>query len=378
MNNIKATSAALITAPITRGASRIAGYDLARAIALLGMVFVNFKYLMEANDTGAPGLLWLSNWIDGRPAVTFVVLAGIGISLLKNSSQAGPRINLFAKPYATILKRATFLFLLGLFFSRIWYADILHFYGFYFAVSIFLVNLSNRILFSLSGIALICALLFAIYYNFVVFPKIDSVWDPEFWTQKGFLEDLFANGCYPVFPWIIYFMFGIWLGRQNLSDCRMQKKILTLSALAIVFSELFAWLVKHMLITESTLEKLPLLIFFSDTSPFSSPILSVFSAGGTALLVILSSIKLAKKAGSGRWMAPFLAAAQMPLTLYIAHIGIIQLARMISDRVDQKTPLEFAWIWATILCLLALMFAHYWVRHFGRGPLEKILRWVSK
>ena len=31
---------------------RIAGYDLARAIALLGMVFVNVKYQMEAEDYG--------------------------------------------------------------------------------------------------------------------------------------------------------------------------------------------------------------------------------------------------------------------------------------------------------------------------------------
>jgi uncharacterized membrane protein YeiB len=378
MRQINASPAGLPAAPLYWKPPRVAGYDLARALALLGMMFVNCKYLLEANEHGIIWLLWLSNWLDGRPAVIFVILAGIGISLLKNSSQESARINLFAKPYSTILKRATFLFLLGLLFSRIWYADILHFYGFYFAVSILLVNLSNRILFSLAGIALICTLFFAIYYNFVEFPKIDSVWDPDYWTQKGFLEDLFANGCYPVFPWIVYFMFGIWLGRLNLSDCRMQKKILTLSALAIVFSELFAWLVKTSLNTESILDSLPLLIFFNDTSPFSSSILSVFSAGGTALLIILSSIKLANKAGSARWLRPFLAAAQMSLTLYILHIGIIQLALIISHRVDKETPLEFAWIWATILCLLALAFAHSWVRHFGRGPLEKILRWVSK
>jgi uncharacterized protein len=49
--------------------SRIAGYDLARAIALLGMVFVNYKYLMEVDEYGVPWMLWLSSWLDGRSAL---------------------------------------------------------------------------------------------------------------------------------------------------------------------------------------------------------------------------------------------------------------------------------------------------------------------
>ena len=57
--------------------SRIAGYDLARAIALMGMVFVNYKYISEADQYDDSMLLRLSDWFDGRPAATFVVLAGI-------------------------------------------------------------------------------------------------------------------------------------------------------------------------------------------------------------------------------------------------------------------------------------------------------------
>ena len=89
----------------------IAGYDLARAIAFLGMVFVNYKYLMEADQYGDPLLLWLTDWIDGRPAATFVILAGIGISLLKNFGLKTNRFQPFARPYSTIFKRAAFFFL---------------------------------------------------------------------------------------------------------------------------------------------------------------------------------------------------------------------------------------------------------------------------
>ena len=243
MNDISTSSVGLSTTPTSLPHSRIAGYDLARALALLGMVFVNYKYLMEVDEYGAPWMLWLSSWLDGRPAVTFVILAGIGMSLLKTYCLRAGGYHPFAKPYSTIFKRAIFLFFFGLLFSRIWYADILHFYGVYFTAAVFLVNASDRIIFTLAGAALIISMFFAIHFNFVALPTIDSVWDPNFWTQKGFLEDLFVNGSYPVFPWIVYFLIGIWLGRKNLSNNQLQKKILMISCLGIVFCEAIAWLV---------------------------------------------------------------------------------------------------------------------------------------
>ena len=82
--------------PINFAPSRIAGFDLARAIALLGMVFVNFKYLMKADDFEYPWLLWLSDWLDGRPAATFVILAGIGKYFASNERQE-PRIPIIIK-----------------------------------------------------------------------------------------------------------------------------------------------------------------------------------------------------------------------------------------------------------------------------------------
>jgi uncharacterized membrane protein YeiB len=358
--------------------ARIAGFDLARAVALLGMVFVNYKYLMEADEDGVPWLLRLSGWVDGRPAVTFVILAGIGMSLLKTYNLRANRFHPFAKPYSTMLKRAAFLFLSGLLFSRIWYADILHFYGVYFAVAVFLVDASDRLLFTLCGAVLVFSLFLTMHFKFVSPPTIESVWDPGFWTQKGFLEDLLVNGCYPVFPWIVYFLFGIWLGRQNLSDCRLQKKILLIATMGIVVSEAVALLVENLLISESALEGIPLLIFAIDTSPFSSSILSIFSAGGTALLVIVLSMKLAKKAGPSKWLKPFLATSQMTLTLYIAHIGIFQLFLLLTDGPERQPSLELAWLWAAVFCLLAIPFASCWVHHFGRGPFEKIMRWVSR
>ncbi len=378
MNDIRTVSTEPTTPPINLAPVRIAGYDLARAIALLGMVFVNYKYQMAADQYGVEWLLWLSDWLDGRPAVTFVILAGIGVSLLKTHCPGDGHFHPFARPYSTILKRGLFLFVIGLLFSRIWYADILHFYGVYFAAAVFLVNASDRIIWLLAGTALTVSLFLATHTNIFVLPTIDSIWDPKFWTQEGFIEDLLINGSYPVFPWIVYFFLGIWLGRKNLTDDRLQQIIVLIAGACIVYCEVIAWLVKHLLMAESYPHRPALLILFRDTSPFSLSLISIFSASATALLVIVVSIKLADKACLCRLLRPFVATAQMSLTLYIVHIGILQLIIQVSGLGERDNSLEFAWIWAAIFCLLALPFSYYWVGHFGRGPFEKILRWVSK
>ena len=53
---------------------------------------------------------------DGRPAGTFVILAGAGMSLLKNCYSSPNRFRPFARPYWTMIKRAVFLFFFGLLF----------------------------------------------------------------------------------------------------------------------------------------------------------------------------------------------------------------------------------------------------------------------
>jgi uncharacterized protein len=378
MNQTDLLSPRLDMSRFSSPTQRIAGYDLARSIALLGMIFVNFKYLMEAEEYGTPFQIWLSNLLDGRPAVTFVILAGAGLSLLNSASDRNDKSFFPAKASPAILKRAGFLFLIGLAFSRIWHADILHFYGIYFAVAVFLANVPSRMLIALSIAAAITTLIFAFHFEFVALPKADNVWTPEFWTQEGFLENLFFSGCYPVFPWIVYFLTGMLLGRQNIADCRLQKRILLVAALVVISAETCAWLMENVILTASMLERFPLLFFVLGTDPFSASILAVFSAGGTGLLVIVLSMTIAQKAGASKWLKPFLATSQMSLTLYIAQIGICQLLLMLVGQADKEYPLTWAWFWATVFNVAALAFAYLWVNHFERGPFEKLLRWVSK
>jgi len=98
----------------TPKSNRLEGLDLARYIAFVGMVIVNFKIAMGAEgDDGVLGLLTTA--LEGRAAATFVVLAGIGLGLagLKGIDQT----------IVVTVKRALFLLVIGLLNMTIFDAD---------------------------------------------------------------------------------------------------------------------------------------------------------------------------------------------------------------------------------------------------------------
>src|SRR4051812_7587006 len=84
--------------PPAAAGGRIAGYDFARALAILGMVLVHFSLVMGSDQTHPRWLAEIIELLDGRAAATFVVLAGVGISLRWSRRQAAAEPD--AKPDA--------------------------------------------------------------------------------------------------------------------------------------------------------------------------------------------------------------------------------------------------------------------------------------
>lgn len=117
---------------------RIVGIDVARALAVIGMIIVNFKVVF--GEHGNELLKAFTHLFDGKAAATFVVLAGIGLALMTNSavkSQNDEKLKIAKK---RIIKRAVFLFVVGLSYIWIWPADILHFYGMYMLLTLLFIN----------------------------------------------------------------------------------------------------------------------------------------------------------------------------------------------------------------------------------------------
>jgi uncharacterized membrane protein YeiB len=72
-------------------ATRIDGYDLARCLAFFGMVVVNYRFVMGGFRGTPDWLLSAMDVVTLRAAATFVMLAGVGMSLLWRSQRDAAR-----------------------------------------------------------------------------------------------------------------------------------------------------------------------------------------------------------------------------------------------------------------------------------------------
>lgn len=143
---------------------RITGFDLARALAVFGMVIVNFKIVMNS-ETGSSLLMTFSKLFEGRASALFVVLAGVGVTLLTDKARKSSDSSLVFESRISLIKRGLLLVTIGLIYTPIWEADILHFYGFYFliAAAIFMVN--DKSLLWISAIMMIIFPILMLLFN---------------------------------------------------------------------------------------------------------------------------------------------------------------------------------------------------------------------
>lgn len=224
-------------APLESVSRRILGYDFARALAFIGMVLVNFKLVMNTNGGGPAWLDWLVGLLAGRAAATFVVLAGVGISLLSQQARLSGDNHKISQIRHTLLKRALFLFVIGLLYAPIWPPDILHFYGVYIAIGALLLPVAEkwlwRLAFAFVGLFVVLFLLF----------DYETGWDwvtltyLDFWQMPGMIRHSFFNGFHPVIPWTAFLLVGMWLGRQDVANPLFRKKLLWGSLALVVVAE---------------------------------------------------------------------------------------------------------------------------------------------
>lgn len=339
---------------------RFAGLDLARFIAFCGMVIVNFKIVMVAEGSAVD--LWgaLSGALEGRAAASFVVLAGLGLGLAA-ASQAD-----LGKFRAVTAKRALFLLLIGLLNSLIFSADILHYYAFYFFVGVFCLGFSSRLLWLAIFAANIVFMLMLLLLNY------DQNWDwttltyAGFWTPEGFVLNLFFNGWHPLFPWISFLLYGLWLSKLPLAQVGTQRRMLFAGMAGLVVLQLLsAGLVKL-----SGDNELALLFGTSPIPPVPLYILTGISAA-TALIgacLLIANCDRAKNITA--WLAP---AGKQSLTLYSAHIfvgmGVLESLDMLENQSAGAALLA-----AIGFCLLSVLYALVWRLKFRRGPIEVLMR----
>ncbi|MCP3993615.1 MAG: DUF418 domain-containing protein [bacterium] len=351
---------------------RIIGLDISRALAIVGMVVVNFNIVMSSGVSEPGWLRFLAVSLEGRAAATFVVLAGIGASLGSRRAREGGSQRDKQRAQITLMKRAVFLFAIGWLFFPIWPADILHYYGIYLAGGSLLLFASTRALAWWGAVAAAMSLGFILFGDFFANWNIDDLSYRGLNTVSGFLRNLFLDGIHPVLPWIVFYLSGMWLGRTDLRDPEWRRRIVSRALPVLIVVEGIAWAALGP--KGSRAEGLDDEAWQWLLSVEMLPPMPLYLVAGiaTACLIIVGSIWIGERL-SERVAAPIVFTGQLALTLYIAHVIIGMGALEMMGRLEEQT-LPFIVGASLIFSAASVAWATWWRRRHQRGPLEWLMR----
>jgi len=359
----------VLTTVVSTVPNRVSGFDLARGLAVFGMFFMNFKIVMQV-----PGITITGFWAnlalvcEGRFGVLFIILAGIGVSLMTRRARMNNDGLLLKKNQKTLMLRALFLFIAGILFVPIWEADILHYYGIYIFAALFVVTWSNQSLLKLIAIVTAVFIPLFLIFNWEYGWDWDTLSYLNFWTAEGFMRHSFFNGFHPVFPWFAFFIFGMLMGRYDLSDKDFRNKSFVTATLVVVCCEFISYAIGNKALTLS-----PGLFF--NTLSFPPFPLFILSGCASALMVIIACIIISEKV-PGIILKPFITTGQMVLTHYVAHVVIGMMILEAAGKLYNQ-PLSFALKVSIVYFCLSVLFSVLWSQKFNKGPLETIMRKIS-
>ena len=364
--------------------TRIAGYDFARSLALFGLVAANFSLGFEIADFGLEHLIQvrLHSLMRGGAIATFLVLGGVGISLLTHRVRITNETPGITGRRKQLIRRAAALLLVGICCNLIWNTGLLGFYSLYIVIGALLLTVSNRWLGSLAfGFIIISVVFIVLIYGYFDYLEMlqswDTVQDSDPWTVEGMVSRLVHSRLDWIFSWTTFLLIGMWLGRQDVRHPRVRRNmfvggiVLALAAECAVWVLIYGalwlprgfyplgasdWLIANILIVTKSVD------FFA---PF-----------GIAMLIIGASLMLTEKCPDAKWTKPFIATGQLVLTLYVAYLAIgIGLSKAL-EVLDSKTlPFEIGG--AAVFCICAVIFSHFWRKRFNRGPLEWGIRRIT-
>jgi hypothetical protein len=219
---------------------RIVGVDVARAVALVGMMATHI--LPGIVD----GQVSLSHQIAaGRASALFAVLAGVSLVLVAGRRTPVRGRELQGMVVGTVV-RAALIGVIGLVVGgfETGIAVILVYYAVLFVVAVPFLALSSRALVALAGGWLVAAPVVSHWLRQRVEPTTYAVPSFDSLAQPvALLRELILTGYYPVLTWVPYLLAGMVVGRLDLRRYATMGKLATVGAAGIAIASLLSdWL----------------------------------------------------------------------------------------------------------------------------------------
>jgi uncharacterized membrane protein YeiB len=353
---------------------RIAGFDVARALAILGMMVVHFSLVMGESHFGPRWLEIVLGFLDGRAAATFAILAGVGVTLMSRRAVAGGEPSAIATVRKVLLRRAAFLLALGFVNLTIWQGDILRVYGVSLLLAAWLITSSEgRLLLA----ALACTLGFVALFLVLDFEKN---WDwatlayRGLWTATGLARNLFFDGFRSVFPWAGFLLFGMWLGRLDLLDSAVNLRVALAGAGTAIAAELASWHCVSVITQRLEGMDPETIKYVFGTESMPALPLFILASIGAATTIVAVCVRIGQR--WPRLFRPLAATGQMALTWYAAHI-VLGLGAVVALDLTSSQPLPLAAGCGVGFFAGAVLLSWLWKARFRHGPLEWLMRVVA-
>jgi uncharacterized membrane protein YeiB len=369
------------------------GVDVARGVALLGMIAVHVFDTFDKH--GEPSLT--TEIAAGRASTLFAFVAGISLAFLSGGRRGVEGRSRVAASVGIAI-RALLIGAVGLLLGDA-LGDatdveiILPYYGLMFLLAIPLLGLRPRILVMISAVLVAVApvvVLIALDGSQPAStgPNGNPTFAVLFEDPVGLFGALLVTGFYPVLAYLAYLCAGLAIGRLDLSSRRLALGLLGGGLAMAVAARLVSALVLFQLggvdtllqnVDDSESESVARneLLWDSDPSssiwflavpsPHSTTPIDLLHTLGSAMALLGAALLLCRLAVLARLLRPLAAAGAMTLTLYTAHLLVLA-----TGVLDGEPEVLYV-----LLVIGALVFGYYWQRRFGQGPLERLVAEVA-
>jgi uncharacterized membrane protein len=369
---------------------RVIGVDVARGIALLGMMAVHVFDVFDPH--GAPTVA--TAVAGGRSAATFVLVAGVSLAFLSGRQRpAQGRVRTAAA--AGIAVRALLIGAIGLLLgSATEDAEvdvILPYYAMLFLLAIPLLGLRPRTLALLAAALVAVAPVVVLVLLGAAAPSLremDSVTvETLVHHPTEFVVGLLVTGYYPALAYLVYLCAGLAIGRLDLSSRRLASWLfggglgLAVTARMVSAVLLFplgglqqlagqppgtgpsgsARAARNVLLWDP--EPTSSWWYLALPAPHSTTPIDLAHTLGSAMAVLGAALLLTRVDVFARLLRPLAAAGAMTLTLYCGHLLVLATG-VLTDAPETLYAL---------LVLGALLFGFGWQRWLGQGPLERLV-----